>query len=176
MLNGAVPVFSGETADEVWTEIAMAFARGEGLDQPSRDGATRELLHSVLHISDPRQRWIPSRRPAANPAFAIAEALWIIWGRNDDALPVFFNPKFPQFNGPGPEYAGAYGHRLRRAFGFDQLIRAAEALTANRSTRQVVLQIWDADADLPPSDGSPRRGDVPCNVMAMLKVRDDRLH
>jgi thymidylate synthase len=171
-----VPIFSGETADEVWVKVARAITASDVAEQPSRAGPTRELLHAVLEILDPRQRWIPSRLPAVNPAFAIAEALWVLWGRNDDSLPMFFNPKFADFSGPGPVYAGAYGSRLRRAFGIDQLTRAADALAGKPTTRQVVLQIWDAAADIPNSDGSERRADIPCNVVSLLKVRDGRLH
>ena len=86
MKSKPIPIFSGDTADEVWIQAATAFAGGSGREQASRDGPTKELLHSVLQISDPRQRWIPSRRPAVNPAFAVAEALWILWGRNDESI------------------------------------------------------------------------------------------
>src|SRR5438270_821007 len=123
-----ISTFSGKTANDVWISAARAVVSAAGGDQPSRGGATRELLHAVLEIEDPRQRWIPSRMPPLNPAFAIVEAFWILLGRNDEALPRFFNPRLPRFNGPGPTYAGAYGARLRRAFDLDQLQLAAEAL------------------------------------------------
>lgn len=171
-----IPIFSGETADDVWVKVARAISDNGVAEQPSRAGLTRELLHAVLEILDPKQRWIPSRLPPVNPAFAIAESLWILWGHDDESLPLFFNPKFARFSGPGPVYAGAYGSRLRRAFGLDQLARAADALAANPATRQVVLQIWDAASDMPNPDGSERRADIPCNVLSLLKVRDGRLH
>jgi len=128
-----------------------------------------------MAIKDPRMRWIPSRRPPYNPAFAIAETLWILFGRNDARLPVFFNPAFPRFSGAATVYEGAYGDRLRKFFGFDQLERAADVLSANEPSRQVVLQIWDAHSDLPLTDGQPRREDIPCNLLSMLKLRGRRL-
>ena len=176
MTPQSLPVFRGASANDVWVQAASAVMDGGLAEQPSRGGATREILHAVFQIEEPQQRWIPSRRPAANPAFAIAEALWILWGRNDGDLPVFFNPKFPQFSGAGPLHMGAYGYRLRRAFGLDQLERSADALAVDPSSRQVVLQIWSAPDDLPRSDGSSQRDDIPCNVVSMLKVRDGRLH
>jgi thymidylate synthase len=176
-LSASVPVFLGDTANEAWSLAIGAFSDdGPSLRQPSRAGNTKELLHAVISIADPRQRWIPARQPAINPAFAIAEALWMLWGRNDAALPVFFNSAYPKFNGPGPTYGGAYGHRLRTAFGMDQLTRAANALATSGDSRQVVLQIWDGTEDLPSEAGIARRSDIPCNLLSMLKVRENRLH
>jgi thymidylate synthase len=176
-LTTGIPQFAGNTANEVWSAALAEFGGdGSAMRQPSRAGDTREILHAVFCIADPRQRWTPARRPAMNPAFAIAEALWLIWGRRDAALPVFFNSAYAKFNGPGPTYGGAYGYRLRGGFGIDQLTRAADALTASGNSRQVVLQIWDAMQDLPTETGSARRTDIPCNLISMLKVRGNRLH
>lgn len=57
----------------------------------------------------------------------------------------------------------------------DQLERASNALRANPDGRQVVLQIWDATADLPLDDGGPVAADIPCNICSMLKIRNGRL-
>jgi thymidylate synthase len=172
-----IPVFSAEGADEAWQLASQALLTSpEAVEQDSRAGPTRELLHVVLRIENPQQRWIFSRQPALNPAFAIAEAFWVVLGRNDEALPVFFNPSFREFSGPGPTYLGAYGYRLRNAFGFDQLNRARSALIADSNSRQIVLQIWNSQADLPHEDGSATRGDIPCNLFGMLKVRGGKLH
>lgn len=110
-----------------------------------------------------------------NPAFAIAELVWIMAGRDDAAFVNFFNPALPRYAGGSARYHGAYGYRLRHAFGLDQLVRAKTALEGNRESRQVVLQLWGPHLDLPLEDGSPASPDVPCNVVSMLKVRDGRL-
>ncbi len=143
--------------------------------QPSRRGETIELLHVGLEVDDPRQRWVISRRPAINPAFAIADALWILAGSNDASVLNYWFRHLPEFAGDGPTYAGAYGYRLRQHFGVDQVKRACAALSSDPKSRQVVLQFWDVLADLPEADGIPRSADVPCNLMSMLKVRNGRL-
>ncbi|MBF0333331.1 MAG: thymidylate synthase [Alphaproteobacteria bacterium] len=168
--------FQGDTADEIWREAAEVLTGEVGyLRQDSRMGPTRELLHSTFHLRDSRQRWVLSRRPALNPAFAIAEAVWILQGRNDAAFLNFWNPMLPKLAGAGEIYHGAYGHRLRVNLGIDQIERAFRVLEANSSSRQVILQIWDGRVDLPREDGSPRSEDIPCNVVAMPKVREGRL-
>lgn len=170
-------LFRGSTADEVWRKAYRALdeAAARSKPQPSRAGDTVELLHTVFEIDDPRQRWILSRHPAINPAFAIAEVVWILAGSNDASVLNYWFPRLPEFQGEGPVYSGAYGYRLRKHFGIDQIRRACEALAANPASRQVVLQLWDCRFDLPLADGAPRCADVPCNVVSLLKVRDGRL-
>lgn len=53
--------------------------------------------------------------------------------------------------------------------------RAYCALRRNPESRQVALQIWDPASDLPDENGSPVDPDIPCNVGALLKVRDGKL-
>lgn len=162
--------FEGNSANEVWLAAITAILE-QGTEQPSRAGRTSELLHVGLQIRDPRQRWINSRREALNVGFALAEVIWILGGRNDSAFLNYFNRQLPKFAGDDATYYGAYGERLIRRFGVDQLHCAAEALRGNPSTRQVVLSIWDPRLDLPYSDGQPRAPDVPCNLVSMLKAR-----
>ncbi|MFA6015674.1 MAG: thymidylate synthase [Gallionellaceae bacterium] len=171
-----IKLFEGDTADELWREAAEALVYGDDfLRQDSRSGPIREYLHCSFHLKNPIQRWILSRQPSINPAFAIAEVVWILQGRNDAAFPNYWNPKLPEFAGRGVTYSGAYGQRLRSNLGFDQIESAYQALAADPDSRQVVMQIWDGQKDMPNLDGTPRGPDIPCNVVAMLKVRGDKL-
>lgn len=166
---------AAETADEAWLRLADLLRSGRQRSQASRAGPTHEVLRTAVSIADPRQRWVASRVPALNPAFAVAELLWTLAGRNDSGFVNFFNRQLPKYAGEGPTYYGAYGPRLRSLDGVDQLRRAASTLRMNPDSRQVVLQIWDSRHDLPYDDGEPRSKDVPCNIFAMLKVRDGAL-
>lgn len=167
---------AGRTADEVWREAAALFQPGgPACKQDGRGGETLEVVHAVLAIGEPRQRWIHSRVPALNPAFALVEVIWILAGRRDLAFPAHWNPRLPKYSGGAAEQEGAYGYRLRSHFGLDQLDRVYRVLDSDPNTRQAVLQIWDPVADLPSPDGAPRRSDIPCNVAAFPKVRGGRL-
>lgn len=169
--------FGANTADQIWRQAcdALRARAASAATQPSRAGETSELLHVVLELFNPRQRWITSRLPPINPAFGIAEVLWILAGSDDSAFLNYWFPRLPEFAGAGAQYEGAYGYRLRHRFGIDQIRSACKALTANPSSRQVVLQFWDPSTDLPLDDGQPRSEDVPCNVSSLLKIRNGRL-
>lgn len=168
--------FSGQTANELWLNAVNAFRSQQGYsDHRGRGGNTKELLHTTLELKDPRQRWVFSREPALNIAFAMVEVVWILRGRNDAAFLNYFNKTLPQFAGTTSTYHGAYGHRLAHMVGVNQLERAYQVLQTNPETRQVVLQIWNSATDLPDSNGAPASPDVPCNLLSMLKVREGKL-
>ncbi len=166
--------FDGTTASEVWQQAATALCAWD-VAQYGQHGVARELLHVTLSLSDPRQRWVNVRTPPINPAFAIAEVVWILTGRSDAAFLTFWNRQLPCYAGETPTFRGAYGHRLRSHFDIDQLERAFHSLLQVPESRQVVLQIWDARIDLPDEQGQAMDRDIPCNVVAMLKVRNKRL-
>jgi len=168
--------FSGKCANEVW--LSMVDALRENPDAPvqsSRGGPTQEILHAAISIENPSARWVTSRHPALNPAFAFAELIWTVNGREDAKFLNYFNSKLPGYAGDGPTYHGAYGKRLRHNLGCDQLRRAYHALKNNPDSRQIVLQIWDGKIDLPGDDGVPVAADVPCNLVSLLKIRNGRL-
>jgi len=183
--------FEGATADAVWRQAADRLRR-DGRLQESRDQPTRELLHTAFTITDPRQRLVFAR--PINPAFALAEVLWIMAGANDAAFLRFWNPRMARFAdardarvlpgaygfrlGSQPQLGDGVGTQLRHEEvgappRLDQIRAACEALRHTPHSRQVVLQIWDSRHDLP--NPEPRSRDVPCNVMSHLMIRDGRL-
>lgn len=169
-------VFEADGANQLLRDVLGTLASPEQCDlQSSRAGSTREILHAALTLRNPRDRWVTDRQPALNIAFALAELVWILSGRNDAKFLTYFNHSLRRFVGDDLRLHGAYGDRLRRRFGIDQLDRSYHALQANPQSRQVVLQIWDARADLPSDDGQPSASDIPCNTQSILKVRDHRL-
>lgn len=169
-------VFDANDADSLWFNIAEHYKAGALNDaQPSRIGMTSEILRAALSIQEPRQRWIRSRLPCINIAFALVETVWIMRGRRDSAFLNYFNGALPQYAGNTENYHGAYGYRLRNVFEIDQLERAYSALRHNPDSRQVVLQIWNPCTDMPNELGIHVAEDVPCNVSSILKVRHGKL-
>lgn len=170
--------FRSASADDLWRQAfrCLVDEQRQALPQKSRAGETIEALHVAFELANPRHRWVVSRRPAINPAFAIAEVIWILAGSNDASVLNYWNRQLPKYAGSTCTYPGAYGHRLRKHFGIDQIRRAVEVLRADPDTRQVVLQLWDSRQDLPHHDGRPQTCDIPCNITSILKIRDGRLH
>lgn len=177
----------GQTAHDVWLDAAAELRQVESV-QESRDQPTRELLHVGFTIADPRQRLVFAR--PMNPAFAIAEVLWLLAGANDVNFLAFWNPRLRRYlDGSSHRLHGAYGHRLGSrpelepttaadlrgtvSTHLDQIYAAYEALKHTGHSRQVVLQIWDSTLDLP--NPEPRSKDIPCNLCSHLLVRDGRL-
>lgn len=166
--------FSGESANEVWKKAVNSISSTGGISN-SRIGGTQEALHVTLTISDPRQKWISARVPAMNPAFALAELVWITNGKHESSVINHWNPSLPKYAGRDENYHGAYGYRLRHHFGFDQLEKAYLSLQNNPESRQVVMQIWDPKIDFPDDLGQPVSEDIPCNICSLLKVRNNKL-
>lgn len=124
---------------------------------------------TAYYRPDERVLFCPERD--ANPFFHFFESLWILDGREDVEFLAQFNPQMRSYSDDGVRFHAAYGQRLRGAFEQDQLLEAVNLLKRDKSSRQVVLQIWDVDYDL-----GFRSKDIPCNDMVFLKIRDGQLN
>ncbi|MGH3757261.1 thymidylate synthase [Actinophytocola sp.] len=159
---------AGQSANELYIAAADAVLR-DGVAVHPRGLETREILGVHLRLTDPRRRFVdlpPAR--VINPAFAVAEALWIVSG--SDA------PWIYQYNKALTRYAddgvlqGAYGPRLRRwNNSVDQLDHVRRTLTEDPDSRQAVVQLYNPGRDT--------RGyrDVPCTLGYRFFVRQGRL-
>lgn len=137
-----------------------------------RDMETIEWKGTYVTVYEkPDERVLFSTARDANPFFHFFEALWILAGREDVEFLAQFNSKMCDFSDDGVIFHAPYGHRLRAVQKFDQIDKAIEMLKKDHDTRQVVLQIWDAQLDL-----DVKSKDVPCNDLIFLKIRDKKLN
>lgn len=122
-----------------------------------------------IQFSHPKECWVSDPIRDANPFFALAEAFWLLAGRDDT---VFLDQYVKTF---GERYSdqgilmGSYGKRWRSHFGFDQIKAIVEKLRADPGTRQAVLQMWE------PQDLVIAANDRPCNTSIMFRIRRDCL-
>lgn len=186
---------TNETGTEAWLSAAQILNH-EGSTEDSRTfrssdlTQTKEIHHVTLTITDPRQRLIFAR--SMDPAFALVEVAWIMAGFNSLEFLEFWNTLMPRFSDDDLTLHGAYGYRL----GFrpiqvnqidqlyrnrsdvqsysDQLLMTYNALKEFPHTRQIVLQIWQSNADLP--NPQARSKDIPCNITSKLLIRAGKLH
>lgn len=168
--------YEGNTADQIYTKLCNGLIDEGTKSALGRNGETTEMLHVCLSIKRPRQRWVCCREPVISPAFSFAELITIMNGCDAARVINPWNAALPRYQGQYELYPGAYGARLRKKFGFDQLHRAYEAFLHNPDSRQVVLEIWKPDLDLPFNRGIPNTDDIPCNICSLLKIRDKKLY
>lgn len=170
-----MPLIEGKNVNDLWTK-AFDFLDKNGREIESQKGKTKEVCQITLELENPQQRWLTAREKPMNPAFSIAEVVWIINGCSDASLINPWNPALPKFAGKVKNYYGAYGKRIKENFGFDQFKNAYKTLKNSPETRQVVIQIWDPTKDFPFNTGKARASDIPCNICSLLKLRDGKLH
>ena len=68
----------------------------------------------------------------------------------------------------------SYGNRWRKWFGRDQLLEVIQTLQKDPSSRHGVVVTWDPKTDSLIT--GVKRMNVPCHVMFMFNVENDRLH
>lgn len=160
------------TADSA-TDLFLAAAhavRRDGMIVTPRGMATTEVLGAHLCLTDPRRRFVdapPAR--ILNPAFAVAETLWILSG-SDGPWIFQYNRALTRYTDDG-RLQGAYGPRMRKWRGrIDQLDGVRRLLTRDPDSRQAVIQLFDPERDT--------RGhrDVPCTLGYRFFLRAGRLH
>jgi thymidylate synthase (methanogen type) len=120
---------------------------------------------------NPEQRVCTIPERDANPFFHLMEALWILAGRQDVEWLAQFNQQMRKYSDDGKVFHAAYGHRLRKHFGVDQINETIRLLKADPDTRRAVMAIWDPDHDL-----FFASKDIPCNDLIAFKIRDGFLH
>ena len=137
---------TGDNANDLYAAACQAVLR-RGRPVTPRGMATVEVLGAHLCLSDPRRRLVdvPPVR-VVNPAFAVAEAVWILSG-SDDPWIFTFNRSLARY-ADGGRLRGAYGPRMRRwRGGVDQLAHVRRALSRDPCSRQAVIQLFDPERD-----------------------------
>jgi thymidylate synthase len=161
-------ILTAGSANELYASVCRAVRR-RGRTASPRGMRTREVLGAHLMLTDPRRRLVnlPPER-VLNPAFAVAEALWILSG-SDDPWIFAYNRTLIRY-ADGGRLRGAYGPRIRRwRDELDQLDYVRRLLARDPNTRQAVIQIYDPQIDT--------RGhrDVPCTLSYRFFLRSGRL-
>ena len=162
-------MLTADSASELFTQACHAVLAA-GHPAAPRGLPTIEVLGASLTLTNPRRRLVdvpPAR--VINPAFAAAEAAWILSG-SDDPWIYLYNEHLADYADDG-RLMGAYGPRLRRWHGtVDQLARVRRQLTEDPGTRRAVIQLFDPEAD------SGDHKDVPCTLGYRFFLRDGLLH
>lgn len=136
-----------------------------GEEVSPRGQKTKEILDAVIIMEDPTRALPIGTGRKLNPAIAAVEALQLIGGRSVPSLTTQIAPNMKQFLEPEGHFHGAYGPRV-----VYQMKSIIGRLNRDPDTRQAVITIWDPSRDLMQS-----ARDLPCTVMLMFVIRNDRL-
>ena len=136
----------------------------------TRVGTALEFPTPVaITYNHPKERVIFYEERDANPIFHFMESLWMLNGSNDLTFVEYYNKRMRDFSDDDKTLQGAYGHRWRKHFGYDQLKIIIERLTTYKNDRRAVLSMWDAKQDLTSGNDSK---DLPCNTHVYFSIRD----
>lgn len=172
------------------------------LKRDSRNGPVMRIKGvTTITYLNPQQRVLMNLNRDANPFFHLYEALWMLNGNNDVSSLRQFTSKMDQFSDDDVTLNGAYGHRWRKYFGYDQLNCIVHELKENPDSRRCVLSMWDAgrteelyESGKRPLDVEKYLGigavqgsgdlykamngskDVPCNLSVTFEVEEGKLN
>ena len=170
----APPVITGETIDDIMREAVEAILR-EGHRVESTEGSNIELLGMTLHLTNPRARL--SRTEARGKPFScLGELCWYLSGSKATEHIAYYVSRYRRYD-EGGQIFGGYGPRLLSSFGTNQLENVVKQLRDKPSSRQAVVQLFDA-MDLvydPTSLIKGKKRDIPCTCTFQFFVRDEAL-
>ena len=148
-----------------------------GVEARPRGTVTREIHPVMVEIERPLYPLVSSYGRPVNVTFALAELLWILLGLKEVKMLQFYNSNIAQFSDNGDDFNAAYGYRMRKGFGHDQIEDVIQLLTADPESRQGVISIFDPRYDRAfwgPYDKNLTK-DRACNIVANLLIRDGKL-
>lgn len=168
-------VFTARNVNDAYSDILWRLAIPEFVETvTSRNGSTKRFKSPTTTIYEfPLERVLWDATRDANPFFHIMEVAWMLAGRNDVEWPATFAKQMREYTDNGTEYHGAYGHRWRKHFKFDQLSWIIDHLGRNPFSRRAVLAMWDPESD--PYMVEKGGKDVPCNTQAYFTIRAGEL-
>jgi thymidylate synthase len=161
---------SGENINCVYLDLLkLALEDRSGLVD-SRVGPVRDMGPALLEFTQPQHQLLFLRGRKYNPFFSLVESSWVLSGRNElsDLRAVISG--YSKFSDDGDSLNGAYGFRMRRYFGIDQVSESISLLKKNSESRRAVISLYSAQ-DLVNNSSL----DIPCNTTLFLKIRDGAL-
>lgn len=155
---------------ELYQEV-LWWAKSAQCEEGETRVANAKTFLSPLTIcnTNPMDRVLYHRKRNANPFFHLMECIWMFAGSNERWI-TQFNKQMEQYMDYGV-FHGAYGHRWRNHFGFDQINLVLRMLRADRGTRRAHVSLWNPTCDL-----DQGYKDIPCNLGITFQVRSNKLN
>ena len=164
------PYIAAGTLDDLMHEV-FEMLRRDGRSVRASRGPCKEVTGVMLELTNPRAR-LSRTESKGTPFSALGEFCWYLSGRGEyDFIKYYLKEAYdPQKDVEADgSISGAYGPRLIGPRDGDQLEVVVDLLGRKPTTRQAVLQLFDA------SDLQSGQRDVPCTCTIQFLNRDDRL-
>jgi thymidylate synthase len=161
--------FAEDTLDDLLRLVFESILRLGRHVKPTK-GWNRELSGVLLELRQPQARL--SRTETKGTVFsALGETLWYLAKSNKLEQITYYLPSYRRFSDDLHTLYGAYGPRLFTMHGkFDQIQNVLVLLKRKPTTRQAVIQLFDA------ADITKERKDIPCTCTLQFLIREGRLH
>jgi thymidylate synthase len=143
-------ISTGDNIAEVYQQAlidVMAF----GQETHPRGFNCKELSPYIIELRHPERNILDDNIRKINKAFAAAEFLWVISGRNDVEYIFRFNSKIREYSDDGIILQGAYGVPY-----VQQIDYVVDILNKDPWSRQAILTIWKPNP-------KPSK-DIPCTI------------
>ena len=164
-------MITGADVNELFPEVLWKM-RASSFVEESRNGLVKTITYPIMiKTLLPKRRVLFCADRKENPYFHFFECLWMMAGRKDSEWLEQWNPRMKEYAEEDGLIHGAYGHRWRFQFSFDQILAAVQVLRNDPTSRRAVISMWDAFTDLD-SD----KKDLPCNTHIYLRVVDGALN
>jgi thymidylate synthase len=141
--------------------------RRDGARVESTKGPNREITGVLLELTDPRAR-LSRSETRGRPFSCLGELCWYLAQTNRLDFIEYYLPKYDAV-ADGDVIFGGYGPRLFNWRGLNQVDNVIRLLSQRQSTRQAVIQLFEAE------DIIQKHQDVPCTCTIQLMIRDNSL-
>lgn len=156
-----------ETLDDLLNKIYTKLLKKSEKIVASK-GSFKEITGVLLHLKKPRARL--SRAEGKGKLFScLGELTWYLAGSKDLKFISYYIPNYKKSSDDRKTVYGAYGPRLCGKGRNAQLLNVINILKARSTTRQAVIQLFDAKDILKPHK------DIPCTCTLQFIVRGGKL-
>jgi thymidylate synthase len=161
--------FEADTIDDLMHDILKELV-GRPFDVVPTKGASSEIFGAMLQLNNPRARL--SRTETRGKTFsALGELLWYLSKSNDLEYIMYYIHRYKKYSDDGKIVYGGYGPRLFNMHGkYNQIDKVIQLLKNKPTTRQAVIQLFDAE------DLAKPHNDIPCTCTLQFILRNGRLN
>jgi len=132
-------------------------------------GDFSEQIGAVLKLSNPRARL--SRTETRGRVFScLGECLWYLSATDRLDFVQYYIKDYDKYSDDKQTLYGAYGPRLYRNRGINQLSSVVELLKRKQTSRQAVIQLFNAE------DLLEHHKDIPCTCSLQFLVRNGKVN